>query len=195
MSFSHGVKPWDTESTEKIADCRIFTVEKVRRRNPQSGDVGEFYSIASRDWVNVVAVTVEQQLVLVRQFRHGTEEITLEIPGGIVDPGETPVDAARRELLEETGYSPRQMVEIGRVRSNPAIIDNWTYTALAVDCVASAEMSLDDHEEIEIELQPVSAIDQLVASGAITHALVIDALNWYRLYMRSTGNEPTGSGT
>lgn len=182
MSQSERIQPWVAESSERIADCRIFSVDRVRRRQGQSGEMGEFFTIRSRDWVNVVAVTEQQQLVLIRQFRHAAEEVTLEVPGGIVDAGESPLQAGGRELLEETGYTPGELQLIGRVRSNPAIIDNWTYTVLATGCVASGEIAPDEHEQIEVVLRPAASADELIRSGQITHALVINALTWYRLH-------------
>lgn len=176
------IRPWTTLGDEEIADCRIFTLRKVRRRNPSTGGDAEFFYIDTKDWVNVIALSEAGEVVLIRQYRHGTDEITLEIPGGIVDAGESPADAARRELREETGYDCDAIMEIGRVRPNPAIMGNWTYTLLATGARPVGESAFDEHEEIEVLLHPIDRIDELLGAGEITHALVLNAFLWYKLH-------------
>lgn len=180
------VMPWITVNDDEVADCRIFQLRRVERRHPLRGISASFSYLATSDWVNVVAITDDRRIVLIRQYRHGIDDVTLEIPGGILDPGEDPIAAARRELMEETGYEPSTLKVIGRVRSNPAIINNWTWTVLATGLTATDGLNPDEHEEITVELHPVDAIDGLLRRGAITHALVIDAFMWYRL---ETGDE------
>jgi 8-oxo-dGTP pyrophosphatase MutT (NUDIX family) len=179
------IHPWQTLQDEEIADCRIFSVRSVTRASPTGEAKGNFFYIASADWVNVVALSADGRLVLIRQFRHGSDEITLEIPGGIIDEGESPTEAARRELLEETGFAAEKLEVIGRVRSNPAIISNWTWTVLATGLGAAASATMfDEHEEISVELIDVHEIDEKLRNGEITHALVVGAIMWYRLYQQ-----------
>lgn len=135
------------------------------------------------DWVNIVPLTRRHEVVMVRQFRHGIGAFTLEIPGGMMDPGERdPRAAARRELLEETGYDSANIVEIGRVHPNPAIQPNYCYLFAAREAQKVQKQQLDATEETEVILVPMANIKELIASGRITHALVIAAFSFLHLY-------------
>ena len=191
-SASGGLQRWETLQSESVLHSPVFDIRKVRRRSRDTGNEGDFYQIGTRDWVNVVAITASNRVVLVRQYRHGSDEITLEIPGGIIDDGETPEHAARRELLEEAGYDCAETAIIGRVRSNPALFDNWTWTVLATGLTAG-QTSFDEHEEIELVEAPIGQIPELIRSGAITHALVVAAFHWYHL-RQSHANNVADSG-
>ena len=176
----NGVRPWITLSQEKMLDCVIFSVHRVRRRSEQREIERDFNVLQSRDWVNIVAVTSDDHLVLVRQYRQGTGEISLEVPGGIVDDDESPEATAMRELEEETGYRGRHAVMLGRLRANPAFLDNSLEVAAVLDAELVGATSFDESEEIELVLEPVDAIDHLIDSGKITHAYSVLSLLLYR---------------
>jgi 8-oxo-dGTP pyrophosphatase MutT (NUDIX family) len=129
------------------------------------------------DWINVVALTEDRNVVLVRQFRFGRRSVTLEIPGGMVDPGEAPEAAARRELLEETGYGGGRWRLLGAVEPNPAMLDNLCFHFLAEDVRPVAAVAPDGGEDIAISLLPVTSLPALVRDGGIRHSLVISALS------------------
>jgi len=118
---------------------------------------------------------------MVRQYRHGTRSVTLEIPGGLVENNDTPEEAAVKELREETGYQTSEMILLGSVQPNPAIQDNQCYTFLAKDVFLAGEQQQDDKEDIEVLLCPISEIPRLIREGEITHSLVLAA--FYRFYM------------
>lgn len=167
--------PWITLDTEVLGTYPIFELSRSRQRSPHSAHEHDFLRLHSPDWVNVVAVDEEGRMILVKQYRHGTDEMTLEIPGGAVDPGESPATAAGRELEEETGFRSGEIIEIGRVDPNPAFLSNRCWTFLALGCRAEGEIHLDPSEEIEVSLVPIGDFTRLIDNGAITHSLVVAA--------------------
>ena len=179
------VKPWRTLATRTVAKTPIFQLDAHRRVSEHSGREGEFVTLSCADWVNVVAITPADEVVLIEQFRHGTARSTLEIPGGMVDPGDRdPAVAAARELREETGYVAKTLVHLGTVEPNPAIMGNLCHTFLAEGAERTAEVELDAHEEIEVLTVPAGELEALVRAGRIRHAMVISALHFWELHRR-----------
>ncbi|MDJ0785523.1 MAG: NUDIX hydrolase [Myxococcota bacterium] len=174
-------KPWEVLETEALQDCAVFSVSRAWTRSPHSGERVPFYRLESSDWVNVVPVTAEGEIVMVHQWRHGAQALTLEIPGGLVDPGEAPEDAALRELLEETGYRSERAVPIGELNPNPALFTNRVYTYVAPDARRVGPVSNSGHEETKVELVPMGQVRDRLRRGEIDHALVAAALYWWEL--------------
>jgi ADP-ribose diphosphatase len=167
---------WTRLSSERIQRCRVFDVQRIRARSPRSGREHDFFGIESVDWVNVVPLTSDGQVVLVRQYRHGADHLTLETPGGMIDPGETPAEAAARELLEETGYAARELMTLGSVNPNPALFGNRLHAFLARGARRVAEVENDGTEETSVELVPWSELRRLIREGVVDHALVVAAV-------------------
>lgn len=172
------MKKWKT--LEKIKKGRSIIFEhEIVKRSSQSGISGNFDIIHCLDWVNILPVTENEEVILVKQYRHGTDQITYEIPGGAIERGEEPLNAAKRELKEETGYASRQWHQLGMVDVNPAFMSNKCFFFLAKGAQEVSSMQLDPLEEIEIEKVCFQELEKMVSSGAISHSLVLNALYFY----------------
>jgi 8-oxo-dGTP pyrophosphatase MutT (NUDIX family) len=175
-------RPWNLLRTRAERDFRIFVACTLDVTDPRTGTEYVRTILKCPDWVNVVALTTDQRVILVRQFRFGTWSNTLEIPGGMVDPHETDVAAAaKRELEEETGFVPASMELLGSSLPNPAIQTNRLHTFLARDCRQVHQGHQDGSEDIEVVLTPKGEIANLVRSGAISHSLVLAAFLYDRV--------------
>lgn len=175
------IKPWHFIGTQSTESYRVFSVRRDRVRSPRTDLEHDFYIIESNDWVNIIPLTDDHQVVMVRQFRHGSREVTLEIPGGLVDEGDTPKEAASRELLEETGYQADDWIKIGEVNPNPAIFNNRCHTFLAKNIKKIRDPIPDQTEDIEVVLTPLVEVPELIRKGEIDHAIVIGAFTHYFL--------------
>lgn len=172
---------WEILGSEPLQDCKVFRVNRALVRSPAGGESHPFYSIEAEHWVNVVPLTRDGQVVMVRQYRHGSRQITLEIPGGIIEPGEEPASAAARELVEETGYRAESIRELGSLNPNPALFGNRVHTFLAEGAVRVGDVMNGPLEETVVELVPARELPERVRRGEIDHALVIAALYWWAL--------------
>jgi ADP-ribose pyrophosphatase len=160
-----------------VADHGVFKVERlVYEGTPLPRDIFVF---ACPDWCNVLAETPAGELVLIWQYRFGTDALSLEIPGGVIDPGEEPIDAARRELLEETGYEAESIELVSVVEPNPALQGNRCFTYLARGARPTGKTAFDDLEDLETVLVPKSELAGLIDDREITHALVVVAIEVY----------------
>lgn len=169
---------WHSDEHETLAETRVFTLRRKRAVSPNDPErKGEFFVIEAPDWVNVIALTDDDQVVLIEQFRHGIEQITVEIPGGSVDPGEDPLAAGLRELLEETGYGGGRAELIGSVTPNPALMGNHCHTVLVRGVERQGDAQLDGFEEIRTWLVPLADVPGMIRAREISHALVIAAFH------------------
>jgi ADP-ribose pyrophosphatase len=170
---------WVREGERTLASTKVLDLLGVRFRRASGGAEKEFVVIHAPDWVNVIALTPDGKLVLVRQFRFGSNTLSLELPGGMIEEGEDPVAAGVRELAEETGYGGGKASLLGSVSPNPAIQDNLCHFVL-VDCaVPAGPMNWDDDEEIEVSTAPVAQVLEWARSGRIAHSLSVAALMFF----------------
>jgi len=170
---------WRVEPDHEILKTPIGTVRKGPLQSRTSRKRKDFFFFDFPDWVNIIARTPEMEILLIRQFRYGTKRLELEIPGGMIDPGEDPVAAGCRELLEETGFAGENGGIIGMVRPNPAIQGNICYTILVENAVLSATPHPDDMEEIDCFPVLEQDIDGYIRDGLIEHGLVLNAFSHY----------------
>ena len=155
----------------------IFTLKHLKR----AGAI--FYRLECPDWINVIPLTDEGNVVMVRQYRHGTDEETIEIPGGQMDAEDgDPMEAERRELLEETGYGGGEWTDLGWVHPNPAILNNRCHLFLVRGVSEIAEIKNDEHEHTEVELIRLADVPSLIIDEKITHGLVINAFSRLALH-------------
>lgn len=175
--------PWIVESEQSLLKTKIFEIYGVRARSGQQADkVGDFAVAKCPNWVNVIALTDTNEVVLVEQHRHGVGEVTLEIPGGMVDAGETFLQAGLRELVEETGFTGHDAELIGVVTPNPAFQTNRCGTILVRGAQRTEEMNLDPMEEIKVHTMPLAEMSQAIRTGLIHHALVVCAFHHLALW-------------
>jgi 8-oxo-dGTP pyrophosphatase MutT (NUDIX family) len=178
----HHPRSWRVLAEDHLQHCKVFDVHRATMESPTTGDSHPFYRIESPAWVNVVALTADEDLVMVRQWRHGSRVVTLEIPGGLVDAGESPADAAARELLEETGYRAGRLVDLGSINPNPALFTNRCHMQVALECEAVSEIQNSATEETVVELLPLDRLADTLRAGEIDHALVVAALYSFELW-------------
>ena len=181
-------RSWELLGSEPVADHRIFQLRHDRYRLAPSGVEHDFIVMDTADWVNVVAIDVDGRLILVKQYRHGLQRLSLEPPGGMIDRGETPEAAARRELREETGYVSEKVRFLGRVAPNPALQNNWCHMFLAAECRLAAACEPDHLECIAVELRRPEELAELFRSEAICHAMSVIALGLAGFHALAVGS-------
>jgi 8-oxo-dGTP pyrophosphatase MutT (NUDIX family) len=183
-SFHFTKEKWGITKDKKLLETPIFSLhEKVM--NPQNSDARpSFYVLNAPEWINIIALTPENEIILVEQYRAGIDRLTLELPGGMVDAGESAEEAAKREMLEETGYSSENWSYLGKVSSNPAILSNYTHLYLAEASEKTAQQHTEGNEDIEVHTLPLDRFLELVSNGTVHHAIVVAAVAQYLLHNR-----------
>ncbi len=192
MSEGHVPSAWEVLSEKQVAACRVFNVFEEHCRHPLDGREGTFYSITSNDWVNTLALTPKLELVMVRQYRFAIRELSWEIPGGIVDPGEEPLAAGLRELREETGFCGENARLLAHCSPNPAIIRNRCHFAYVENVQQTESLDLDSNEEIEIQTIPVHEAFAWAQDFKIRHTLTLNALFYLQNLVGLPPQDQTG---
>lgn len=179
------IKPWQKTGSEVLGDFKVFSLHLEKRISPLTGKEHQFTVLRCPDWVNVIALTPDKKIILVEQYRHGTETVELEIPGGVMDAGEhNPITAGLRELREETGYEGSDARVIGKVVPNPAFMANICYTVLVLNCEKKHPLKFDPTEDIATHLVDISDIAALIAGGRIRHSLVVAAFYYFDMWLK-----------
>lgn len=167
---------WNVLKDTKVYETPIFSLHQLQVIPDAETSPKPFYVIEAPEWINVIALTESNDIVLVEQYRFGVDEATLEIPGGMVDNGESPLEAAKRELLEETGYSSDDWEYTGKTSSNPAIFNNYTHLFVAKNCKKTASQQTDGTEDIAVHTMQLFDFLELVSEGTVHHAIVLAAV-------------------
>jgi 8-oxo-dGTP pyrophosphatase MutT (NUDIX family) len=174
-------RKWRYLQSQRERSLSILSLRTDTAVSPRTGETHEFHILESPPWVNILPLTPEEKVVLVRQQRHGIREATLELPGGLVESGDSPREAALRELREETGYGPGTVSHLGSVHPNPAFLDNQCHMFLCRGAEPTGKQDLDEKEDIRIETLPLRDIPGMIADGSITHSLVLCAFFYFFL--------------
>lgn len=172
---------WRVLHERHLASYRVFGVTELGCSRIDTGQSHVFYRIDSVDWVNVIPVTDDGHIVMVRQYRHGLGHATLEIPGGMLDAGESPADTAARELLEETGWRAGTVEPLGTVSPNPALFGNRLHCFVAKGCTHVGDIVNDETEHTTVELLRIEEVDAKLLAGEIDHALCHAAFGFWRI--------------
>jgi 8-oxo-dGTP pyrophosphatase MutT (NUDIX family) len=167
------------KSRREMLQTPVFRLHEEVSTHPVSGADGHYYVLEAPDWVNIIAITEANELVMVRQWRHGTAAVELEIPAGGLEAGEDPVQAAVRELREETGYAPKRARLLGEARPNAAIQSNRCFTVICEGCTKVGETAFDPGEEIALELMPMAALKDRVRDGTLRSGMMLVAILWW----------------
>jgi 8-oxo-dGTP pyrophosphatase MutT (NUDIX family) len=173
--LSHA-KLWREVGSEQLLDCRILQIYKSTAVSPESGEPHDFVRIRSVDWVQIIPITAAGEVVMVKQYRAGSGTITLEIPGGLLDPGEEPAAAAARECLEETGYGAKRVHAMGALNPNPALFTNRLHSFYALDVERVGDIRNEGNERTEVVLVPLRELERLLREDHIDHSLVAATL-------------------
>ncbi|MFZ4377176.1 MAG: NUDIX hydrolase [Saprospiraceae bacterium] len=171
---------WFIEKSEHGPDLKLFEARFDFIKNPRNGITEKKVILSGGNAVNVIALTSSNEIVMVRQYRFGTASYTLELPGGLVDPDESLVKAAERELEEETGYTcVEKLIPLGKIGQNPVFMDSYVHHFLALDVKLTKQQTLDDGENIEVILMPLEELKFRWQKGEIEHPHSVNALLRY----------------
>ena len=178
------VSKWKTLSSKTLIHNKLFDLKEEKVLSPENNEF-PVWVMESPAWINIIPVTKDREVIMIKQYRFGNKEITLEIPGGMSEQGEDPMQAAIREMLEETGYTSTNVLEIGSASPNPALMSNQVISYLALDVEFIKKQNLDTMEDIEVVKINLDDIPLLIDDKTIDHSLVISAFYFYERFKKN----------
>ncbi len=167
---------WKSLESKQVFKSGLVSIDQEKCEMPDGRIMPSYYILRFPEWVNIVPITRDNKIVLIKQYRHATGQIHWEVPGGAVNRGEDPKLGALRELEEETGYTTQNIEQVAENFPNPALQDNKIYTFLAIDCAVKGPQNLDPFEDIEVELMDVSRLRKALEDGMFNHNIVVASL-------------------
>ena len=173
------IKEWKVLESEYLVRRPWLTARRDRLELPDGRIIPEYYVLEYPDWVNVIAITKDGQFVMERQYRHAARKISLELPCGVMEEGETPLEAAQRELLEETGFGGGQWKKLMELSPNPSAMSNTTHCFLAIGVEKIAEQHLDETEELAVLFMTKEEVKRMLNENQICQALMVAPLYKY----------------
>ncbi len=176
MRIFEPLRAWQVLSDVSLISRRWLEVREQRVRLANGHEIDNFHLLRGPDWASVLCLTAELQVILVRQYRHGWGGMSLELPAGVIEPAEAPIDAARRELREESGFTVDELEPLLMLAPEPARSTTRAHFFFARDAVRSVELALDSSEELEVVLVTVPELFELIENGQIVHAAHVAAL-------------------
>jgi ADP-ribose pyrophosphatase len=179
------IRHWEILNRKTLHDFKLMQIEGKEVRSPRTGKSMNVMAIHFPAWVVVLALTAKQEVIMVHQYRHGTEEVHLELPGGLVDPDDSsPLQAAKRELLEETGYGSKKFSIMGECYPQPAILSNKCFVCLAMDAEFQQAQALDEGEDLEIIKIPMADIPFRIHSNNIDNGMTLLAFYYFWMHKK-----------
>lgn len=180
-SFKFSKPKWKLLKDKKLFETPIFSLHQLELKPDNIQSIHPFYVLQAPEWINIIPLTDKNEIILVEQYRAGIDKPTLELPGGMVDAGESPFESAKRELAEETGYRSDQWEKLGKTSSNPAILNNFTHLFVARQCTFTDIADPDSTEDIATHVIPMQTFFELINEGTVHHAIVLAAVAHYLL--------------
>jgi 8-oxo-dGTP pyrophosphatase MutT (NUDIX family) len=175
-------RKWKCEKEELVFSCHVYSIYKRFYRHPD-GRQGDFFTAKCHDWVQVIPLTANNELVMVRQYRFGIGDLSWEFPGGVLNPGEDALVGGMRELEEETGFCGENPKILGKLHPNPALQSNTVHFMLLENCRQVKPINWDEFEELQVKTFPIKDVMKMVENGEISHGITVNAL-FYLLMMR-----------
>ena len=182
------VEKWKKIKSKQIFVNKIFGFREDLVVSHKTNKEHPVWAMDVPDWINIIPITPDGKVIFIKQYRFGTEEITLEVPGGMVEKDEDPKLAAVREMTEETGYTSDEVHQIGVVTPNPALMTNKTFSYVALNVEKTEEQNLDSMEDIEVLEVGLDEVKELIKNGEINHALVVSAFYFLNEFKQNNGS-------
>jgi 8-oxo-dGTP pyrophosphatase MutT (NUDIX family) len=186
-NFDDSRLAWKRTGKKQLFSTPVLTLNQITSRSPK-GDERNYVIIDAPSWVTVIPVIQKdsvEQFIMVRQWRHAENRMSVEFPGGVINPGETPEQGAARELLEETGYTAKKLIQLASFSPNPALMTNRQHFFLAFDLTDTGKLHLDEDEYMHVIIEESESVYEHMQSGEYSHGLMACGAFLYQRYLRT----------